>query len=894
MRTHPDPAGAGRLRAALLAAALLAPALNAQVAPPARAGRMPADPLAWPAVRRTMRPWTRWWWLGSAVDKPNLQRMLRQFHQAGIGGVEIIPIYGVHGYEKDFIPYLSENWMRMLGVTSRTAARLGLGVDLTTGTGWPMGGPWIPKADTSENVRVVAPTAPRGHYTLAFRQEIQRVKRAAPGGRGWVIDPYSIAALDTYLSRFNEAFLNYGGPVPRAEFQDSFEYFGANWCPGFAREFQRRRGYDLLDHLEALAGKGNPEIAARVREDYRRTIAELHLAFVAHWTAWAHIHGSLTREQAHGAPANIEDVYAAADIPETEGTFGGPTVNELPMMKFATSAAHATGRLLASSETFTWLGEHFSVPLARLKPAVDTFFLAGVNHIFFQGIPYSPAGAPWPGWQFYAAVNFGPNGGIWHDLPAFNAYVTRCQSILQSGRPDNDVLLYFPVADFWQTAGPAAGSRGEADPLVIPFTTPGKWMSGSPFHRTAMAFWRRGVSYDEVTDELLSRAGVDQGEILLGADRYRAIVLPPCRFLPVATLQRLVALADAGGRIVVAGPPPGDVPGYSDYLGRRNRLRKLWASLGIQSERTAVGRGAFLVGRDLDELLADAGVHREAMTDLGLHALRRTCPDGTDYFIVNPGAKAVNGWVPLSRPGAYAALLDPLRTDRTGRAALRGPTDSPQVYLQVPAGGSVFVRLFGPDAAARFAHLRPWIYVRPEPSGARVLAGAWSVRFLQGGPALPRPFTTSPEPAPWTGRGGPNADRFAGTARYTLHFTFQPSGTGRWELELGQVANSARVRLNGREVATLWCPPFRVSVGAYLRPGDNVLEIDLTNVAANRIRDLDRRHVRWKIFMFDGINFVNREYRPFNATDWPVRVSGLAGPVRLVPLRVLHPGEETR
>lgn len=88
--------------------------------------------------------------------------------------------------------------------------------------------------------------------------------------------------------------------------------------------------------------------------------------------------------------------------------------------------------------------------LAQAKAAADFLFLAGVNHVFFHGVPYFPDGAPWPGWQFYASVNFGPRGGLWRDQPAFNAYLTRCQSVLQAGQPANDVLLNVPFHDFWQ------------------------------------------------------------------------------------------------------------------------------------------------------------------------------------------------------------------------------------------------------------------------------------------------------------------------------------------------------------------------------------------------------------------------------------------------------------
>jgi hypothetical protein len=95
----------------------------------------------WPAPTRENRPWTRWWWLGSAVDKTNLTRLLIEYRDAGIGGVEICPIYGAKGYEDRFIDFLSPKWMEMLAHTAAECKRLGLGLDLTTGTGWPFGGP---------------------------------------------------------------------------------------------------------------------------------------------------------------------------------------------------------------------------------------------------------------------------------------------------------------------------------------------------------------------------------------------------------------------------------------------------------------------------------------------------------------------------------------------------------------------------------------------------------------------------------------------------------------------------------------------------------------------------------------------------------------------------------
>ena len=99
--------------------------------------------LSWPSINSTTKPWTRWWWEGSAVDKANLSALMQQYKQAGLGGVEITPIYGVKGAEDKFIPFLTDKWMEMLMHTLTEGKRLGMGVDLANATGWPFGGPWV-------------------------------------------------------------------------------------------------------------------------------------------------------------------------------------------------------------------------------------------------------------------------------------------------------------------------------------------------------------------------------------------------------------------------------------------------------------------------------------------------------------------------------------------------------------------------------------------------------------------------------------------------------------------------------------------------------------------------------------------------------------------------------
>jgi hypothetical protein len=197
-----------------------------------------------------------------------------------------------------------------------------------------------------------------------------------------------------------------------------------------------------------------------------------------------------------------------------------------------------------------------------------------------------------------------------------------------------------------------------------------------------------------------------------------------------------------------------------------------------------------------------------------------------------------------------------------------------EVFLQLDPGEAIFIR----TSKKPPGKLSAWNYARAT-GGPADLAGEWKVKFIQGGPELPPDFTTT-RLASWTELGGEAAQRFAGTARYTITFD-APAAGNKFLLMLGEVAQSARVRLNGRELGTIFMPPFQLLLDE-VKPRGNVLEVEVTSVAANRIRDLDRRGVQWK--NFHEINFVNINYQPFDASNWPLRDAGLLGPVTLLPL----------
>jgi hypothetical protein len=108
--------------------------------------------VAWPAITKQAKPWARWWWEGSAVNKKDLTYNMESYRAAGLGGLEITPIYGVKGRESEFIPYLSPQWVSMLQYTLQEGKRLDMGIDLANATGWPFGGPWVTTEDASKEL----------------------------------------------------------------------------------------------------------------------------------------------------------------------------------------------------------------------------------------------------------------------------------------------------------------------------------------------------------------------------------------------------------------------------------------------------------------------------------------------------------------------------------------------------------------------------------------------------------------------------------------------------------------------------------------------------------------------------------------------------------------------
>ncbi|MDR1381842.1 MAG: glycoside hydrolase family 2 protein [Tannerella sp.] len=918
--------------------------------------------IEWPEVTGETKPWTRWWWHGSAVTEEGLTAALEAYRDAGLGGVEITPIYGVRGKEDLFIEFLSPEWMDKLAYTLKEAQRLGLGVDLANASGWPFGGPWVddetackymvskvykvqggqklteaveyiqqPIVRTAGSKRVTIKdikepvtansnlqeyafdqvryekklpviavtagrngedgftesidltdrvadgrlewTAPEGEWTvcaLFLGHHGKMVERAGPGGEGNVIDHFSAEALEKYLTRFDEAFKGRDLGYLRYFFNDSYEVDDAqgesNWTPEFFAGFRELNGYELKEHLPALLGLDTEEKNSRVIYDYRAAINGLLLEkYTRNWQRWAAGQGKGIRNQSHGSPGNLLDLYAASDVPEIEG-------NDIVNLKSAPSAAHVTGKKLISSESATWLGEHFESTLGDVKSNIDRFLLAGVNHVFYHGTAYSPTDAAWPGWLFYAAVHFEPANSFHDDFGAVNRSVARAQSFLQSGRPSNDILVYYAIADEW-----SAPSRS-----MLRHTHTNTVFQGIREYVNELT--ENGYTWDAISDRQLLDVLYRNSTLHTGGNSYKTILAPATHYMPAATFEKLMSLAHDGATVLFCKELPADVPGLAGLEPSRRKMVSLKENLSFeQNGRIRIaghGKGRIIVSDDITALMAEAGVVPESMYAAGLQCIRRIRDDGNFYyFILNASEKPFEGWLTLNADYGSAALYNPM-TGADGYASTRGNNGQTELYVQMKPRESLIVETFkGRRSGAAY----PFYELSGE---AVAVSGNWDISFVKGGPVLPAALSVN-APVLWNSYGGEYA-AFSGTAAYTARIPSLPSTPDAWLLDLGEVHESASVHINGKYVGTLVNSPYSLEIPAGALKGGDELTVRVSNLMANRIAELDKRGVEWKIFYNTNINARFRENTgtdgKFSAKGWTPKDSGLSGPVTLTPL----------
>jgi hypothetical protein len=831
----------------------------------------------------------RWWWFGPAVTKAEIEREMRLMKAGGIGGFEVQPVYPVvldddaRGIKT--LPFLSDEFLEMLRFTSEKARELGLRCDLTLGSGWPYGGPQVSVSEAASRLRVervklsnttrrvAVPSINAGEKLLAvffgrlqdqkivpesLREiteikdgavqlpeegalEVQffiasrtgmQVKRPAVGGEGYVLDHLDRKAVDNYLKKVGDRLMQaFGDRPPYAIFCDSLEVYNADWAPDFLEEFRKRRGYDLKPFLPALVNDLGAS-SVGIRRDWGKTLTELlNERFLAPLRDWAKRNRTLLRIQDYGVPAAVISSNAYADLPEGEGA----QWKNLSSTRWATSASHLYNRPVTSSETWTWLhSPSFRATPLDVKAEADRHFLQGINQLIGHGWPYTAEGVEYPGWRFYAAAVFDEKNPWWIVMPEVSAYLQRLSFLLRQGQPANDIAIYLPNDDAWSqfTLG---------NPHMIEMLRERLGQNLIP------RLLEAGYNFDFFDDEALRQVGrVENGALVLGGNKYKAVILPAVERMPLETLQKLERFARSGGKLVATRRTPSEAPGFqatkADHQKIKDLSQQLFAGAALIGQMVTDENAQ--LGSTLNRLLRPDVALSPAVADIGF--IHRHTADAEIYFLANTGNQAQQTRAAFRVEGLEPEWWDPM----TGSV-------QPATVVERNANAVTMALDLEPYASRVLVFSRRTRQLQSGPSAGGAppqeisLINDWQLSFA-GGAAVKLDSLRS-----WT--DDERTRFFSGVATYEKTFTLPdnfPSTGVRLRLDFGEgkvvaappanvrvpgmrallegpVREAAVVTINGRRVGAVWCPPYSLDVTEFVKRGENQLRIEVGNTAIN-------------------------------------------------------------
>ncbi len=743
--------------------------------------------------------------------------------------------------------------------------------------------------------------APAGNWTIVrFCHTLTGQKNApAPeGAGGWECDKMSREAVDAHFAALMGQIIADVGPLAGKSFKgvlaDSWEAGSQNWTPAFRAEFKQRRGYDPLPYLPAVTGRvvGSVEESERFLWDYRRTIADLIAEnHYAEFQRLCRQHGMTFISEAPGinmpTVADELECKGRTDIPMGEFWMDGHNDS-----KEAAAAAHGYGKRVVAAEAFTaktedarWTKSPFDH-----KMLGDLHFTLGINQYVFHRFAHQPWLDRVPGMAMGRwGTNFDRTNTWWEQGRAWIEYITRCQYLLQWGRPVADLCFFY----------------GESVPNTLARKEP-----SLPF----------GYDYDACNAEvLLTRMSVRDGRIVLpDGVGYAAMLLAESDRMTPAVLRQIKSLVAAGATVV--GRRPERSPSLVGFPRCDDEVRQLAAEVwgdcdGVQVKEHRYGKGRVIQGRPLAEVLANVTTAPDfsvAQTAGKFAAIHRQS-DGVDVYFVssqNPAAARaicnfrVTGRVPelwhpdtgtIERCAQFTVHDDvttvPLHFDPAGSVfvVFRAPSSGLDPITQLTRDGedaSLTADItVGENAHATLGTFEPGTYRVRQASGKSrevviapvapiELNDAWVLRFPAGWGAPAE--IAWPALISWTRSDETGVKYFSGTATYTKAFDVAPdalpAGRALW-LDLGAVKEIAEVKLNGRDLGILWKPPFRVDASSAIRAGRNSLEVRVTNLWPNRLigdqRLPEKERHTWSTF------------NPFTG-DSPLLESGLLGPVRVI------------
>lgn len=627
----------------------------------------------------------------------------------------------------------------------------------------------------------------------------------AGGAKGLECDKFSRKAVKKQVDRWFGLFMQ--RPNHKAIqylHVDSWECGSQNWSKNFAQEFERRRGYDIIPLLPIYAGVpmvGGEEVLRDIRKTIDELVNEVFFATVAQKAKEYGV--QLSSESV--APTMVSDGmthYKYVDVPMGEFWLNSPTHDKPNDMLDAISGAHIYGKNIVQAEGFTEVRGVWDETPASIKALLDRNFALGMNRLFFHVNTHNPWLDRKPGMTLDGIGLFFQRDQTWFpEAKPFVDYITRCQTLLQKGKPVVDIAVY---------TGEEVPSRALTPDKLVPLL-PGLFGAervaserkrlanvGQPMEESPVGV-RHSANILDLKDWINPLHGyqydsMNKDALLTQPFNYKVLVVPQGTLVSKEVKAKIAQLRRQGVQII-------DKP-YKDSAFEK--------------------------------------VAPDAVLPKGIAYAHRAGEGEDIYFLSNQTDKEQTFTPSFRQKQETAVVYNPLTDERT----------SFDGTITLPPYGSLFICYEGNNSpkGTYSQYEGDVLAVRT----GRTKSEPWDILFKEGNISL-----KSQQLFDWSQHEDDRIRYFSGHARYTTTWKLKKDEVpqGRAWLSFPNVKDIAHVWINGKDCGIAWTEPYEVEITGALKKGNNTIEIEVVNTWHNALRGADQGKAP-----YEGI-WTNAKYR---------------------------------
>lgn len=858
------------------------------------------------------RPGAYWCWLNGDVTNASITYDLEQMKSKGMGRAEIWDVAATNnpgGKYGSGPRFLGDESVKSILHALSEGKRLGLRMGMVASSGWNAGGSWVEpewaaKALFASEITVTGPflysdTLPLPHLPKqcpkdknglpVFKKEIavlairynpgkkinalsdiqvlnakfdgKKLQWQVPEGK-WTIlrficsntgqhlivpspesdglfidflDPHATTRYLTYfLNRLHITKKNAASSGLSYLSFDSMELDDATaWTDSMDSIFFKHNGYNVLPYLPAFTGWTLPGGNDSFLQQFKKTVSD-QLIFSHYTTGRNFLSGygiDLVAEAGGPGPplwntCPVDAVKALGNVSIPRGEFWIRNRYNLFLVKEIASASHIYGQNIVDGESFTTWRRWKDAP-HDFKKYADRAFCEGLNSITIHAFANTRPEFGLPGRAYHAGSDINTTATWWKDARPFMDYLSRCSYMLRQGKPVADVAYYY----------------GDKAPNFFPA------LQGSP-DRPKPAGLPSGYDFDIInSDVLINALSVVNGKLVLpGGVTYRLLVIPGRKDIPLEVIRKINKLAAAGANILLVNTV--DMPaGMPEHVMKNTSIGEALKKINVKEDFTT------------DAAQWDF-IHRKTET-------------GDMYFISNTTDNTVTGECEVRTKGKQVEYWDPVTGGQYNLQDAVTKESGTKISLELAPHASCFIIVTNEKRALP-------AFAVPKQISRSELTGSWALSFPPnwGAPEM----VQMDKLASWTDHPDKGVQYFSGTATYKKDINIDAGVLQKdsvVNINLGEVLDLAKVKVNGKNVGILWTVPYVINIKNYLKPGANSIEIEVTNNWINRLTG-DMNAGDGKKYCQTNIPYITKDRMPAVGDEkFHVQRAGLIGPVVL-------------